>query len=95
MGGCAAAALPPADGWRPASGLRWQITHHAAEQIGRHFAEVTAAALCQGFQVPQCGRVKLQIKALGELGGIELVAIRLALIRLVRPGVGLHCGWNP
>ena len=98
MGGCAAAALPPADGWRPASGLRWQIPHHAAEQIGRHFAEVTAAALRQGFQLPQGGRIKLQLKSPGKLGGIEPVAIRLAVVRLrgirVRAGgtgVGLQC----
>ena len=84
-----------ADGCLPAPGLRWQLPHHAAEQIGRHFAEVTATALSYGLQVPQGGRIKLQIKALGELGGIELVAIRIALIRLGRPGVGLHCEWNP
>ena len=91
MDGCAAVALSGADACLPASGLRWQLPHHAAEQIGRHFAEVAAAALCQGLQVPQGGRVKLQIKALGELGGIELVAIRIALIRLKRPAaVGLH-----
>jgi hypothetical protein len=86
--------LPGAQGCLAGSRLRWQIPHHPAEQIGRHFAEVTAAALCQGFQLPQCVRIEVQFKPPREPGGIQPVAIRLAVIGQGGIRIGLHCELN-